>query len=138
MQSWTEEGYGYQLFVAGNFDKVKQFIIDNDTKKYTTEELEYINECDEEWELEELIDDPVPWRVADIINGLEEYDYALFKGYQSCGDTDQECMLGIAPRYPWNADETITKEKADELLNKYAEILGINMEPEYFEARYFG
>lgn len=137
MRSWTEDGYGYQLINANNIDKIKQFIIDNDTKEYTEEELEAIRESEDEWDMEDWIGDPVPWRVADIINKLEGYKF-LIKGYQSCGDTDQDCMIGIEPLYPWNMEEPITKEKADEILNKYAKILGIEMTPTYFEAEYFG
>lgn len=137
MRSWTEDGYGYQLINANNFDKIKQFIIDNDTKEYTEEELEAIRESEDEWDMEGWIGDPVPWRIADIINKLEGYKF-LIKGYQSCGDTDQDCMIGIEPLYPWNMEEPITKEKADKILNKYAKILGIEMTPTYFEAEYFG
>ena len=137
MRSWTEDGYGYQLINANNLDKIKKFIVDNDTKKYTEEELEGIRESENEWDMEEWIDDLVPWRVAEIINKLEGYK-VLIKGYQSCGDTDQDCMIGIEPLYPWSMEESITKEKADEILNKYAEILGIEMAPDYFEAEYFG
>lgn len=139
MRSWTEEGYGYQLINANNIDKIKKFIIDNDIKEYTDEELIAIRESENEFDMEGWIGDPVPWRVADIINRLEGYKW-LFKGYQSCGDTDQDCMIGIEPLYPWNIgmEEPITKEKADSILNKYAEILGINAKPTYFEAEYFG
>lgn len=137
MRSWTEDGYGYQLINANNIDKIKQFIIDNDTKEYTEEELEAIRESEDEWDMEGWIGDPVPWRIADIINKLEGYKF-LIKGYQSCGDTDQDCMIGIEPLYPWNMEEPITKEKADKILNKYAKILGIEMTPTYFEAEYFG
>ncbi len=137
MRSWTEDGYGYQLINANNIDKIKQFIIDNDTKEYTEEELEAIRESEDEWDMEGWIGDPVPWRIADIINKLEGYKF-LIKGYQSCGDTDQDCMIGIEPLYPWSIGEPITKEKADEILNKYAKILGIEMTPTYFEAEYFG
>lgn len=137
MRSWTEDGYGYQLINTNNFDKIKQFIIDNDTKEYTEEEFEAIRESEDEWDMEGWIGDPVPWRIADIINKLEGYKF-LVKGYQSCGDTDQDCMIGIEPLYPWNMEEPITKEKADEILNKYAKILGIEMTPTYFEAEYFG
>ena len=137
MRSWTEDGYGYQLINANNFDKIKQFIIDNDTKEYTEEELEAIRESEDEWDMEDWMGEPIPWRIADIINKLEGCKF-LIKGYQSCGDTGQDCMIGIEPLYPWDMEEPITKEKADEILNKYAKILGIEMTPTYFEAEYFG
>lgn len=62
------------------------------------------------------------------------------KGYQSDGDTGQEAMLGIEPCYPWSVTEKdmITKEDADKILTKYADILGVTDAPNYFEAEYFG
>lgn len=131
MKSWTEEGYGYKLY-NNNLDKIKSFIVNSN--RYSEKKKE-IMEAEDELDLEIVINNPVPWEVADIINDQENTQ--VFQGYQECGDTDQEAMLGIAPQYPW-ADFHMTKEKADELLKKYADILGIEEEAEYFEAEYFG
>ncbi len=30
MKSWTEEGFGFNLFTEGNMDKVKDFLVDNE------------------------------------------------------------------------------------------------------------
>lgn len=138
MRTWTEDGYGYPLFNVYNLDQIKKFIIDNDLRKYTVEELLAIKSADDEFELGYCIDDPVPWKVADIINRLE--GITVIKGYQDDGDTDQEAMIGIEPCYSWtmNENDPKTKEEADVLLNKYAEILGITVKPDYFIAEYFG
>lgn len=135
MRGWSEEGYGYPLFTADNFQKVVDFIIENDDRKYTPEKISLMKECEDEFDLEEYIDDPVCWRVAQIINRLE--GISCFRGYLSCGDTNVDCHIGFGTVWPWQ-EERITKEKADEILEKYAEILGINEAPDTFDLEYYG
>lgn len=131
MRSWTEDGYGYELYNGKNFDKVKEFIVQN--SEFTYEDIE---EAENDYEIEDIIDCPVPWKVADIINELEGFN--LFKGYRDDGDTGQKAMIGIEPKYPWMYKKPITREEADGILAKYAEMLGITDKPDYFEAQYFG
>ena len=142
MKSWTEEGFGVSLFTGHNEDKVYGFL-----KQYnpellpTADELKSALESGEEIGdiLQESFGEPASWHIANIINDLE--GTSVFKGYDSCGDTDQEEMLGIEPCFPWTmnrVDLSLTKFKAAEMLRKYTEILGIEEEPEYFTAEYFG
>lgn len=142
MKTWTEEGFGMLLFTEHNEDKVCEFI-----KKYnpellpTEDELKSALESGEEIGdiLQDSLGEPVSWHVANIINDLE--GTTVFKGYASCGDTNQEEMIGIEPFYPWTGNEVdraLTKDTATAILNKYARILGIKEEPEYFVAEYFG
>ena len=138
MKSWSEAGYGYELFNDNNWKNIVDFILRSTTRFYTDEQKKEMYELEDEYELEDIIDNPVAWTVADYINKVE--GLTIFKGYQSCGDTNQEAMIGIEPCYPWNmtTNDMITQDEANELLTKYAEILGITEAPNYFEAEYFG
>lgn len=138
MKNWSEDGYGFALFNVNNWKNIVDFILKNTTTNYTDEQKKEMYECEDEYELEDMIDKPVAWSVADYINKAE--GTTIFKGYQSCSDTDQETMIGIEPCYPWSmtTNDMITQDKANELLTKYAEILGITEAPNYFEAEYFG
>jgi hypothetical protein len=87
----------------------------------------------------EYIGGPAAWSVGSIINQLE--GTTVFRGYASCGDTDQEEMIGIEPTYPWlmnEKDRMLTKEKVTAILEKYAAILGVTQNPDDFEASYCG
>lgn len=132
MRSWTEDGFGFKLY--DDFDKVKKFVIENG--KYDDEAKAEMYKCEDEYDLAEYTDDPIPWVVAGIINDKEgQY---MVKGYQSNGDTNQEAMLGIEPVYPWAPQKFKDRDEATAFLKKYAEVLGINEEPDYFEAEYYG
>lgn len=138
MRSWTEYGYGFALWNDNNFDKIKKFIVNHlDILNISNDLSKDILECDDdENELEDILEEPVSWAIATIINELE--DTNVFTGYQSCGDTGQEEMIGIAPMYSWNIERVWSKQTTDNVLNKYAMELGIKEEPDYFEAEYFG
>lgn len=143
MKYWTEDGYGMHLFTAGNAEKIYRFIAEESPELLPSEEeyCDAINSgfedcCDILWD---CLGEPASWHIANRINKLE--GTTVFKGYASCGDTDQEEMIGVEPCYPWTAnkvDRSLTKEKANAILMKYAEILGIDDVPEYFEAEYVG
>lgn len=138
MRIWTEDGYGFKLFNGNNWNEIIKFIISHNNGKYDLSKLDLkeIMESQDEWELENYLGEPVSWAIAQFINDAENIDY--FKGYSSCGDTDQEEMIGIEPVYPWSMKEPFTKEDADKLLRMYGEELGIKAKPYYFEAIYFG
>lgn len=136
MKSWTEEGYGYPLYNGSNFDNIKSFIIRN--KEYTNSAVieQDILDADDEFDLNDALGDPAPWVVAEIINTIEN-NGVHFKGYDECGDTYQDAMLGIEPFYPWDSRH-VSKEDCNAILKKYAKELGITAEPDYFTAEYFG
>ena len=138
MKNWSESGYGYELLNDDNWKNIVDFILQNTTQDFTDEQKQEMYECEDEFYLEDIIDNPVAWSIADYINKAE--GMTIFRGYQSCADTDQETMIGIEPCYPWGltANDMITQNEADGLLAKYAEILGITDAPNYFEAEYFG
>lgn len=131
-RAWTEDGYGYPLFNETNFKTVMKFIAD---EKNDPEVLK----CEDEFDFKDLWSACPAEIVAEIINEKEGYN--VFYGYDSCGDTNQEEYIGVNTSYPWvfmRDNALLTKEKANEILEKYAEVLGINESPEYFEAYYCG
>ena len=142
MRSWTEDGFGMLLFTNHNEKHVYQFIAQHNAELLPTEnELQEALDAGEEFGdiLWEYLGEPASWYVANAINKTE--GTTIFKGYASCGDTGQEEMIGAEPCYPWTMNEvdwSMTKEKVCDLLQKYADILGIDEVPEYFEAEYFG
>ncbi len=151
---WSCRGYGYPLF--GDFEKIKEFVIkhkalvrlslynydDEDEAACNGDEDKLldltIRKCNDEYDFEEATDARLTEIVAAIINELEGINIVC--GYESCGDTDQAAMIGISPFYPWDLKpgDAITKDKATEILKKYAVELGITEEPDYFEASYCG
>ena len=133
MKSWTEYGFGYPLFNDSNEGKIREFLAVN-----IPELSKQILKADYIENVMDILDMDISCEIAEIINRLEGKN--LFYGYPNCGDTDQEEMLGISPAYPWQLkpEDMITKEEATSLLKKYADILGITDEPDYFEAEYFG
>lgn len=136
MHAWTEPGYGFKLWTGKNFRTVCDFIKNNDDSVVIPDD---VIEEEDEFSLEEELGAPASDVVASIIN--EKEDYTVFRGYRACGDTEQEEMLGIEPSYPWwlsDKDKTLTKEDADAILAKYAEILGIDEAPDTFNAEYIG
>ncbi|MBR3517889.1 MAG: hypothetical protein IKM88_16020 [Lachnospiraceae bacterium] len=138
MKSWTEEGYGAPLLNGDNLEDVLRFVIDHSDLRYDTEKAEKLLACENEWDANDVLDKPLPWVVAEIINRLE--GTTVFKGYQDDGDTNQEMMIGIAPAYPWQMTEKdrMTEEEATEILNKYLEEMGLDEIADYFDAEYCG
>lgn len=147
MQSWSEPGYGFRLFNdrgPNNFKKVAEFLRDNCSVELSADEMLDLQDAiqnEDEFCLGDIFGDSmVSWVVAKMINELEGFEFV--RGYDSCGDTNQDQMIGIEPTYPWSntdlAYQCLTREKADELLEKYAGLLGINAKPDYFDAQYFG
>lgn len=139
-RAWTEPGYGYKLYQNNNLEKIKQFIVDNwDILEESRPIKEIVMECNDETEIEQLLDSPTSYTIAEIINELE--NTTIFSGYQSCGDTNQDEMLGIRPTYPWfmnGMDKLRTRTDYMKLLKKYGDILGVTEEADYFEAEYCG
>ncbi len=131
--TWSEDGYGFPLFNDKNFKNIKQFIIDNNDGFYDIEEL---NKAKDQDDLETVINDNISIVIADMINEIE--DMGIFCGY-SAGEESEE-MIGITPIYSWSAkpNDIITRDKADELLSKYAQKLGITEKADFFEVKYCG
>lgn len=147
MKSWTEEGYGFKLETGSNMKNIVDFVVANTKElpknteygyifKFSEEDIKNLYECESLDDLYEYTSDPVCWIIADIINNLEGTNFV--KGYTSSAETDQPAMLGIEPVYPWQNKKLITREVCDEILKKYAKILGITEAPDYFEAEYYG
>lgn len=136
MKSWTEQGFGYQLLNDNNFETVKQFILDN--AELSEDERDDLIDSQDSLEAFDAMNENMASVVASIINRVEDFD--LFDGYDEDGDTDQELMLGIRPGYPWyfSEHELISADQARSLLKKWGERLGITVNPDYFEAEYYG
>lgn len=137
MSSWSQEGYGYHLFSGSNMEEIKDFLLKNGN--YSKEETQLIREAENEFDLQEVTDDPVSWVIAAHINAKEGLVCA-FEGYDSCADTDQGQIICVVPKYPWEyrPEDLITQERADEILKKYAKILDIKEDPHEFTAEYHG
>lgn len=137
MMSWTEIGYGYPLFID-NFDNIKEFLANHtDILGLENDVKEKIMQCDDdEGSLENAVQEPVPWAVARVMNALENTD--IFKGYQSCGNTDQDAMIGVEPLFPWDVKHIMTQDEVNEIMEKYSELLGIYTDPDFFQAHYYG
>lgn len=131
-QAWTEDGYGYPLFNENNLKKVLKFIADSTSYKE-------LIDCEDSYDAYDIMGQCCADTIAEIIN--ERENLTLFRGYTTCGETDQEEHIGAEPVYPWRLSENdrlLTKEKVNQILTKYAEVLGIEEAPYYFEAYYCG
>jgi len=130
--AWTEDGYGYPLFNENNLRKILQFIAENS-------DYQELLDCETDYDAYDIMGQCCADTIAEIINEREQL--SVVRGYTTCGDTNQDECLGIEPVYPWSMNENdkkLTKEKANQILVKYANILGITEPPEYFEANYCG
>ncbi len=135
---WTENGYGFELWNGKNLQDVKNFILKYDDTMDEETRTEFMG-LPEEYDVEEFIGEPVSYLIARIINKLEHVSF--FVGYDACGDTDQDEMIGIAPAYPWefsHAECAITCSMAHSMLKKYGKELGVTEGPDFFEAEYCG
>lgn len=136
-QNWSEQGYGFQLFNGKNDRQVLDFIRSNSKCKISDIDAEDLLSGDASYM--DICDNSASVIIAGIINSREKY--SVFVGYIECGNTGQEEMIGVCPGYPWlmnRRDKELTLEKADSILKKYADILGITEEPEFFDAYYAG
>lgn len=140
MQGWSESGYGYALFNGKNDKKVVDFIAKS--QGYDDEERDRLSNMDDREaveEIEEMTGDFCEESVAKFIN--EQEGISCMCWYMSCAETETEPHIGICTSYPWKfneKDRELTAEKADEILKKYGEMLGIDEDPEYFDLEYFG
>ena len=143
MRSWSENGYGFQLYNGNNFNKVANFCV-GDRSKYDKDVLESIDSainCEDEFELCNILDGFGGWAelapvVAEKIN--KETGLNCFCGYQGCSNTDVEAHIGIGPQYPWEDKAFNSQEEANVVLTKYAGILGITEKPDFFSLEYCG
>ena len=142
MICWSEEGYGFELFNGSNCKTIIEFIIQANHENFTQDEVEELRELaktDDIQGLDDFLDAPVSWVVADAINEIEQF--SLIKGYQSSEKDDTGQYIGIDPRYPWSlsdAERKLTKSDCDDLLDKYAKMLGISCAPDFFILHYSG
>ena len=140
MKSWSENGYGYALnFTAEGLAKTVDFLLANDEKEVYKGKEEEMRKVEDEFDLEDAIGSPACNAIAETINRLEGCH--IVAGYVSCGDTDEDAHLGICPGFPWEftgEDKAMTKERANEIMVKYAPLLGVKEAPDYFEIEYFG
>lgn len=137
MKHWTESGYGVPL--GNNINKILDFVLSNTNRSFSKEDLEEMKKAKDINEIGDFFDNHPAEEVASIISKLENVEF--FRGYESCGDTDQECMIGFEPVYPWSyleSDNVPSRAECDRIISKYSEILGITVNPDYFEAYYYG
>ena len=134
MRSWSEYGYGFALFNGSNLKSVVDFIIEN--TELDIEGKNALLDSHDEWEIYDVLGESASQVVSDIINNKEGIRDVC--GYDSCSDTDQVQMIGIAPSYPWLNQKNMSLDEANNLLCRYADMLGITDAPDYFEASYFG
>lgn len=146
MRSTSWCGFGFELF-QGEDDKIVKFVLENDQYKEnlireidaegydlkdTEDVLEYLLEASDHHS--------VSGYVADVINYLEGKE--IVTGYPAQDDTGAKEMIGIEPLYPWVNKaaglENLTEAEAEDILQKYMEILGVPGEPDYFVNEYYG
>ena len=145
-KSWTECGFGMLLNDGDNIEAIKKFICDNTQADSIHHELRLsdelkakVMECQDTGEIYEVLDLWPSCVIAEIMNVKE--GVTLFRGYPPDCDTDQEEMIGAEPMYPWymnEKDKTLTQDQAKEMLMRYADMYGNHIEPEYFDADYYG
>ena len=142
MKAWTEEGFGVPLYNETNFGAIKDFIVSHNFPEANNRDAKVrasIIDAEDDFELEDVLGEPVAWVVAGIIR--DETGYDSFSGYNACGDTDQEAYIGFKPVWPWDltdSEHKLTKDVAMAVLERYSEELEIDEPPDYFEAEYFG
>lgn len=137
-QTWSEPGYGYQLFNGKNDRQILQFIRQHADRKISDQDAGDLISNNASYL--DIYGEDACVMIAGIIDSIE--GYTVFRGYIECGNTDQEEMIGVEPVYPWHffkeKDIVLTEQKAHSILKKYANILGITEEPHYFDAHYAG
>ena len=141
--SWTEEGFGYELYNKDNCGKIAEFLkkhVDKETcKNYEKLQAYEVNNPDDfEYEMYQILGETAEICIGEIIN--KETGYCGFRGYIACGDTEVYPHIGYPPGYQWyrKPDMFLTEEKVREILEKYAEELGITEKPDYFILEYYG
>ena len=137
MTHWTESGYGVPL--GNDINKILDFILSNTDRSFSEEEIKEIRKAENINEIGDFFDCQPAEEVASIISKLENVKF--FRGYESCGDTDQECMIGFEPVYPWSyleSDNVPSRAECDRIISKYSKVLGITVTPDFFDAYYFG
>jgi len=138
MKSWTEEGFGFPLFVNNNFDKVKAFV----AERLSPSERTDVMACEDDFELSEYIaDNTGSTCTAEFIAECfrETLKVNSLYGFTFDGDTDQDEMIGFRPTYSWSDDaDKLSYEEALKILKDLADKLGINATPDYFTAEYWG
>ena len=93
--------------------------------------------AEDEEELSEILDEPVSWVIAGLLNPMLKVNN--IRGFTSCGDTGQQHMIGFEPMYSWNGvDGPKTEDEAKEIMQEAMNLLGVTGEPDYFTAEYFG
>ena len=139
--NWSSQGFGFKLFNGQNDRHILEFIRSHiDDKAYaeiSDKDAEDLINCEVEYF--EIFNEYASEIVAGIINRLE--GYTVFAGYPPCCDTDQEEMLGVWPDFPWRMEgrnKDLSVFQAASILRKYANMLGIKDEPDYFDAYYCG
>lgn len=139
MKTWTESGFGYELFNGDNFEAVKEFCIKELEKEGKNEMVAEVKNTKKESELSDVLGWFTSNFIAEAIARKEGINNIT--GYSPCGETDAPERLGIIPAYPWQLTEkakNLSKEDCKNILKKYANELGITEEPDYFEQEYYG
>lgn len=130
--TWSERGYGFEIFNGLNLDAVKNYLINNCQKfmnsyDYDTKEWHSfdertrrkIAEAKDEYELAEAVGVPgCSYCIAEYLN--EKYNTNIFAGYAPSDIAETADYIGVAPLYPWQIKGSITKEQAEEILETLA------------------
>lgn len=138
---WTEAGYGYPLFNSTNEETVKNYCIAHSSEiAEQYKELVEENDADTKIELEDLAECLGHPNVAEMVASVirKVHNLQTFVGFDSCGDTDQEAMIGFEPCYSWSPHDNLNREQTDEFLTNLAKELGITETQDYFLAEYAG
>lgn len=126
-KTWHDYGYGICVsnLTINSVEKIEELL--SHAPKYREEIHEYFKEC----EITEPTVDDYEELDDDLCNGfatlLKEVIYEATEiNLDSVSDYSSWRYLIYSPRYPWNitsVDMTVTKEKLNEIFNKYVSII---------------
>ncbi len=131
-RTWSERGYGFEIFNGSNMDAVKNYLIEHCQKyihPFDYVQKKYIDFCEQtkeeilnaedEYELAEITGEGgCSYCIAEYLN--EKYNTNIFAGYAPSDIAETADYIGVAPLYPWQIKGSITKEQAEEILETLA------------------
>lgn len=151
-QEYTYYGYGFELVNATNLDLVKQIVIDayedDEVNKfvanYESTDVICVYDFIRDFETQFCCDESVSMTISNWMNSNDEINpkHIWFTGYADQSEFDTYEAVLFQECYPWQMSEeekNLTQEELDEILKKFANLLGV---PEnditYLTMRYGG
>lgn len=149
-QTWSERGYGFEIFNGDNLDAIKTFLIENCQKYITSYDSNFNRVSFNEKIKQEILNAEDEYDLADITGEAgfsfviaqylnDKYETNIFSGYAPSDIAETADYIGVMPLYPWQIKGSVTKEQAEEILDTLATELGIEgKEIDDFDIEYGG